>query len=279
MWETVVPQGLLPAYYNVQAVLDEEFGKYLANQGLALNKSCTLCFGKGEVYPRHTPANEACITHSHLLCRVPCLLNKTRTVIFTSRPIMAGNFSCSTPGEAIIDKQLCHECRSPAQNWYRELRTSTKYQVSSADDFWEQARVRKGSSGFPIGKAYWRDMLSINESRNGSVEWLFVSSDAREMGCMHDLFLFGKELIKYDPVTREACALIWRSFTLPRTEFQCMDVHNSLPCRELQYVFAPASAQNRSICTQEYSYPVYCTDNGTPYLTNSAHHRRILRIT
>jgi hypothetical protein len=63
MWETDVPQGPLPAYYNVQADHDEEFGKYfLANQGLALDTSCTACFGKGEVYPRRTLAYEACVT-------------------------------------------------------------------------------------------------------------------------------------------------------------------------------------------------------------------------
>jgi hypothetical protein len=77
--------------------------------------------------------------------------------------------------------------------------------VKSADDFWELARVRKSSSGIPIGRAYWRDMFSINESRNGSVEWLFVSSDIREMGCMRALYMFGKRLIKYNPITREAC--------------------------------------------------------------------------
>jgi hypothetical protein len=34
-----------------------------------------------------------------------------------------------------------------------------------------------------------------------------------------------------------------------------------------------------SVRTQQYSYPSYYTDVGTPYLTNSAHNRRILRIT
>jgi hypothetical protein len=123
---------------------------------------------------------------------------------------MAGHFSCSSPEEQIFEKLLCPQCKSPAHNWYQELRRSTKYQVSSPDVFWEEARLRKGSSGIPIGKAYWRDMFSMNESQNWSVEWLFVSSDKRGMGCMRALFLFGKKLIKYDPVTREACELYYK---------------------------------------------------------------------
>jgi hypothetical protein len=212
MWETDVPEDLLPAYYNVQADHDEDFGKYLANQGLALDTSYVVCFGKGEVHPCLTPVNGACVAHSHLLCRV-CLLNNARVGIKAFKPTMARHFSCSSfPAEQNFETLLCPQCISAAPNWYQELRQSTTYQVKSTDDFWELARVRQSSSGIPIGRAYWRDMFSINESRNGSVEWLFVSSDIREMGCMRALYMFGKRLTKYyDPITsREACELYSR---------------------------------------------------------------------
>jgi hypothetical protein len=56
---------------------------------------------------------------------------------------------------------------------------------------------------------------------------------------------------------------IWRAFTLPRTEFQRMNVHNSVPCKELRYVHAQASAQNRSIRSQQYI--ILCTVQTTAH--------------
>jgi hypothetical protein len=115
-WETDVPEDLLPAYYNVQADHDEDFGKYLANQGLSLDMSCVVCFGKGEVHPCLTPVNGACIAHSHLLFRV-CLLNNARVGINTFKPTMAGHFSCSFPAVQNFETLLCPQCKSPAPNW------------------------------------------------------------------------------------------------------------------------------------------------------------------
>jgi hypothetical protein len=50
---------------------------------------------------------------------------------------------------------------------------------------------------------------------------------------------------------------IWRAFTLPCTEFQCMNVQSSVPCKELLYVYAQSSAQNRRIRTRQYI--ILCT--------------------
>jgi hypothetical protein len=120
---------------------------------------------------------------------------------------MAGYFSCSHPPVQNFEQLACPQCKSSAKNWYQELRQNTKYQVKSSDDFWEQARVNPPSSGIPIGRAYWRDMFSIDERQAGAVEWLFVTSDSREMSCMRALHMFAKRLNRYDPFTRSSCDL------------------------------------------------------------------------
>jgi hypothetical protein len=54
---------------------------------------------------------------------------------------------------------------------------------------------------------------------------------------------------------------IWRAFTLPRTEFQRMNVHNSVPCKELHLEL---NVHNSVPCKELHLESLYVTPHRIP---------------